>query len=313
MGEPIDVGTLDPWEIYVENATWPAAVGQRFIVDLAATLMERRYEVTALDLHLSPDFCSTFRDIVVADIAQALMSGGVVASAMPVGGGALLPIGSAEWTNAVVRTAVATGTMQRRYRSRRLHPHWVFVGKTEAALMERVHAIADMIAPTEERGPAEELGEIVLANLSAIAGNKLALDPEGSAQRVLKLLMPSLHPTLNIDDTNKFVAAVVPWLIGRFNEDKDGNMVKKDFQDEAIAEFGPFMTKRIFEKVWEKALQFRASDDEKVATAANPTMPSAVKTSVSIPNLASMPPKGDHADRSRAGRRGKTKAEFKAA
>lgn len=227
-------------------------------------MMWVKFKKDQRDIALEPG-TAPFRDETAGAFAELMMKGSLVAAAQPVGGGRLLPIAEREWTPETACAAVATGTVPRRHGSRRDHPHWVFVGTAEAALMARVYAVTDMMYPREEQGTAEELGAIVLGNLSAIAGNKAAMAPEGSARRVLELLLPSLEPTLNAQDQGKLVAAVVPWLTGRFKQDEKAGLglVRKDFQDEAIGQFGPFMTMRIFEKVWAEALAVEEKKDPK--------------------------------------------------
>jgi hypothetical protein len=271
MSFPINVADLDPWAIYVEDASWPAVSGYRFIVDAAADMAWIKFGITPRDIALDDEH-PALRNEIAGAFAKLLMRGSLVASARPVGGGRILPIAEAEWTNDVAVEAVATGLIRRRHRSSRTHPHTVFIGAAEAAMMGRVYEVTAMLYPREDSGTPEELGGIVLGNLSAIAGNKVALAPERSARRVLELLLPSLKLSLDHDDEQKLVAAVAVWLVDQFARDEREGLrqVRADFRDDALEQFSPFMTKRLFEKVWARAT---ATTVEKARPHANRSLP----------------------------------------
>ncbi len=253
-----DIAQLRPWEIYVEDACWPSITGMRFIVAAAAEIAWIKFGINPRDIAFDDD-AAALRDEVSASIGDLLMRGSLIASARPVGGGRIVPVAEAEWTPDLANAAVSTGVMPRRHRSRKSHPHHVMIGSGEAALMTRVYSITNMLAPREDQGGVEELGSIILGNLSAIAGNKVALAPEGSARRVIELLMPSIKPSLGADDQDKLVAAVSRWLVNRFEQDaRDATgMRRDDFRDETVERFSPFVTKRLFEKVWANAVAMK--------------------------------------------------------
>lgn len=255
MPTPTDISALEPWEVYIEDASWPAATDHRFIVAAAAEMGWIKFEMTPRDIGLDHEFPAR-RNEIAAAMAELLMRGSLVASVRPFGGGRLLPLSEAEWTPESATAAIATGFVRRRHRSQRSHPHHVFIGVAETTMMARVYTVTDMLVPREDQGTPEELAGIVLANLSAIAGNKVALAPEGSARRVLELVLPSLKPKLDDDDQEKLIAAAATWLIRRLNDDlKQGSgLLRDDFRDEALEQFGPFMTPRIFEKLWRRVI-----------------------------------------------------------
>lgn len=234
MSTPTDIAALAPWEVYIEDVSWPAVAGHRFIVEAAADMAWVKFGITPRDMALDHDH-PALRNEIAGAFSELLRRGSLVAWAQPLGGGRLLPVSEAEWTPGLATAAVATGVMSRRHRSVRRHPHAVFLGAGEMDMMARVYAITNMLVPREDQGTPEELGGIVLGNLSAIAGNKAALAPEGSARRVLELLLPSLHPALDPDDQDRLVAAVIPWLVGRFERDRRERLglVRKDFCEEA--------------------------------------------------------------------------------
>lgn len=280
---PVNIAALNPWQIYGESASWPIVAGHQFIIDVAARIMAVKFGLRPEDA--ADHDSSGYRNEVANRLTEFLMKGSLIASARALEGGPLLPVADAEWTCDLAFAAVSTGIVPRRRGKARRHPHHVFVGGKEAELLAQVYGATDLLHQPEEAGPTESLGGIVLDSLSVIARNRAALAPRGSAEAVVELLLPGSNFTLSPNDRDKLIAAAVPWLVKRFERDPDHLRRREHFEEEALKAFSPYMTGRVFEKVWAKA-------------AARPMSPAEPRTST-------------HQERSRGGRRSERRAPGK--
>lgn len=249
MGIPVDIANLPKWEVYDHPASWPGSPDALFIVAAATRILNAKFGMEAADIATDPD-SEGYRNEIAGSIAGLLTSGSLIATSRRVGGSRQQPIAPTEWTPLTAHRAVATGLVLRNHGRSRDLPHWVFVGARETTILETLYRATDMLHPPEDVGPTEHLGETVLAAVSAMARNPATIAADDFSSAAVRLLQPHSVWTLHPDDRDAFVAAAAPWLVEMFGDPDTRKYDYNDFENAAIEHFAPFMTGRLFEKVW---------------------------------------------------------------
>ncbi len=246
---PEDVTRKPDWDIYYDDASWPCAAGKTFIVRAAEAAAYNRFGLRGHDIADNEE-PSSLRDVVARDFAELLMRGSLVAEAQPLDDERMVTVPAAEWTPTSAFDAVRRGYVLRRAGNRKRQPHWVFIGRREADLLDMVYGWSDMMIPPEDWDATHDLASTILGSLSAIARNPAAIAPQHSSQGVLRLLLPESDYALHRNDRTRLVEAMIPWLIAQFEADAGNRRTQDDFAAQAIAELAPYVTKRIFDEVW---------------------------------------------------------------
>lgn len=241
---------LDPWQVYLHQPSWPSAPDLRFIIDAVSDALWSRYEIPHVDV--AEDDTTGYRNDVAIRFLRLILDGSLTLFGMRFEGGEPFALTELDLTPDAVQHAISTGWLERREERGRSPRLWAFVGRREADLLAAMLAVE---AGTGDRDAMlDRLIGVATANLSAVSGNGRRLPDQGSAERVLALLLPSLRPALGDADRDRLVTAVVPWLERSFEADPQHRRTRDEFRDEAIRAFAPYMTKRIFERVWAKVV-----------------------------------------------------------
>ncbi len=91
--------------------------------------------------------------------------------------------------------------------------------------------------------------------MSAIADARSA-DGVRQAEAVIRLLIPSIRPEIHDHaDRMRFATAAASWLQKQFDEDPEKLRTRDRFEAEAIDVFGHYVTGRVFEGIWRKAVE----------------------------------------------------------
>lgn len=250
---------LPPWQIYLHDAAWPSAPGLTSIVSAVADALYARHGIMHVDIP-DPD-TGGYRGDIAALLSGLVLDGAIVLLTQPFAGGAPAALDEIDLTPDLVAHAIANGWVERAHAPAQPTRSWVFVGRIEADLLT---AILEVDSGTGDADALlTRLRGLVLPQLSLLAGRGPRLPEQGSAERILAWLLPSLKPSLGDADRDRLANAVAPWLVERFDADEGRTRTREDFQKEAAAAFAPLMTKRIFERVWSAATAIRT--DRKVA------------------------------------------------
>jgi hypothetical protein len=250
------------WAIHERPLEWPVRAGQVFIVAAFDQILHAMFSLNGPDLLADPIDNSAYGTAAASQLRDAVMTGTLTTRVQPVSGGPLLSMAPSDWTPALIDAAIATGQVRRRL-NRRSAAHWVFVDGAELTLMRKVLGATNMLYDESEYGPLEELGDIVLRNMPAIAKPPSETDPVADAEAVIRLFIPSGRFDFDKhDDRDRFVTAAVTWLNHRFAEDPKYRLGKKDFWKMAESSFGPYMSGRTFERVWNQAVEQPKKDDD---------------------------------------------------
>lgn len=244
------------WQIHLRREEWPQRAGSRFIVAALDDVLATKWKLSVEDLILDFEELGGLRNGVAGLFHDALMNGSLVASAHPNQGGSPRPIPPTDWLPDIVDRTLATGKIVKR-RNGRPDDMWVFVDAAELQLMLKVLSITDMLHQPDDRGPLEEMGELVFGNLAAIAAAARPPSAREAADRMLKLMLPSMKPTFTHDDLNSLVGYVATELRRMFEQIGDA-VVDREFFELAIEKaYGEQVSGRTFEKAWRRATAWK--------------------------------------------------------
>lgn len=245
---------MSAWRIHDAAGEWPIRAGHRFLVSAYQQVLDVVFGLTGADLLADPIDAAGYRDAVTSLFVEAVSVGGMTTVAQCSTGGPLRPIPATDWTSDRLLEALATGVVDLAI-GRRTSPHWIFVREDEIALMLRVLSATDMLSDERDRDDTQALGAIILASMSAIADARSA-DGVRQAEAVIRLLIPSIRPEIHDHaDRMRFATAAAAWLQKRFDEDPERLRTREGFEAEAINAFGHYVTGRVFEGIWRKAVE----------------------------------------------------------
>ena len=244
------------WKIHLRREAWPQRPGSRFIVAAMDDILEAGWKLSVEDLNLEFRELGGLRNGVAGLFHDALMNGSLIAWAHPSQGGSPRPILPTDWVPDIVDRALATGKIVKRRNGRR-DDMWVFVDAAELGLMLKVLSITDMLHQPEDRGPLEEMGELVFGNIAAIAAASRPPSAREAADRMLKLMLPSMKPTFTYDDLDSLITHLAAELRRMFEQSIDDVADREFFELTIEKAYGDQVSARTFGKAWRRATAWK--------------------------------------------------------